>query len=178
MCVYIFKRPQTSAGDGLKDVCVNEECLKKRNESCDKIIEKCGHNCIGVRGETECIGCLNKQCVPENATNSNEFCNICWVEPLLAAPCIQLECGHIFHFRCVWHKINHGWHAARYKIFSNQLLFFVCVFFVFFENVYGMRYICTNKKGKMQNEHTDTTHTKTKQKQNKKTKKNTKKDNI
>jgi len=44
---------------------------------------------------------------------NSDFCNICWVEDLGSAPCIQLDCGHIFHHSCATSKISNGWSGAR-----------------------------------------------------------------
>ena len=98
---------------GLDNVCNSAECLEKRRWSCDLKHQQCGHNCIGLMGH-ECIKCLNPKCLPKNADlNDEEFCNICWVDPLKAAPCVELECGHYFHFMCLWQKIDRKWPAAR-----------------------------------------------------------------
>jgi len=99
---------------GLKDnVCSSAECIEKRNISCDLVHSECGHPCIGLMGD-KCLPCLNPKCVPKNADlNDEEYCNICWVEPLRASPCIKLECGHYFHFLCLLKKIKKKWPAAR-----------------------------------------------------------------
>ena len=49
----------------------------------------------------------------KGADTDDDFCNICWVDPLRAAPCVSLECGHLFHFMCLWQKIDRKWPAAR-----------------------------------------------------------------
>eukprot|EP01084_Bolivina_argentea_P004506 8581_1 len=90
--------------DGLDNVCSSAECIEKRRWSCDLKHKQCGHNCIGLMGH-ECIKCLNIKCVAKGAPiNDDEYCNICWVDPLRAAPCVQLECSHYFHFMCLWQK--------------------------------------------------------------------------
>merc|ERR1719204_180250 len=97
---------------GLDNVCNAPECLEKRRWSCD-LKHPCGHNCIGLMGH-ECIPCLDPECCPPSADVTDEdFCNICWVDPLRAAPCVELECGHFFHFMCLWQKIDRKWPAVR-----------------------------------------------------------------
>jgi len=66
-------------GEGLMWCCRDDECLSKRNISCDKI-NKCGHPCRGVRNELECPPCIHEDCVGKNTTNEEDYCNICWVE--------------------------------------------------------------------------------------------------
>jgi hypothetical protein len=39
----------------------------------------------------------------------DDYCNICWVEGVGAAPAIRLRCGHIFHHSCVVNKLSNGW---------------------------------------------------------------------
>ena len=42
-----------------------------------------------------------------------DFCNICWTEALEDAPCIQLGCGHVFHYSCAVAKLQQGWPGPR-----------------------------------------------------------------
>jgi len=105
--------PDFSLKEGLSAVCTDPECLEKKRWSCDLVHSECGHNCIGLMGH-ECIECLDRECQPKGAPlTDDEFCNICWVDPLRAAPCVELECGHYFHFMCLWQKIDRKWPAAR-----------------------------------------------------------------
>ena len=123
-------------------VCNNDECMSKYDESCHKILY-CGHPCIGIKQEKECPNCIHKDCVKQrmqesknerkdnnnhnkqhkanakkiemidNDTNSEDYCNICWVDPLYSAPCIRLDCGHYFHFDCIRNKLSKGYPSAR-----------------------------------------------------------------
>ena len=68
---------------------------------CDLKHIECGHNCIGLMGH-ECIPCINPNYVKNNddedCVKDDEYCNICWIDPLFASPCIKLTCGDYFHF--------------------------------------------------------------------------------
>merc|ERR1719148_266575 len=101
---------------GLDNVCSAAECLEKRRWSCDLKHDGCEHNCIGLMGH-ECIPCLDPECCEadgkEADVTNEDYCNICWVDPLKAAPSVKLECGHYFHFMCLWQKIDRKWPAAR-----------------------------------------------------------------
>jgi E3 ubiquitin-protein ligase MYCBP2 len=58
---------------------------------------------------------LNEDCVKVaggNDQKSDDFCNICWVEALEASPCIQLDCGHVFHYDCIAKKVSNKWAGA------------------------------------------------------------------
>lgn len=100
-------------GEGLTWCCREDECLTKRNISCDKIL-KCGHLCRGIRGERQCPPCLNVDCIASREdTNEEDYCNICWVEGLGQAPCVKLECRHYFHYNCIRTIIEKGWPSAR-----------------------------------------------------------------
>jgi E3 ubiquitin-protein ligase MYCBP2 len=98
-------------GPGLLNVCNTTECLEKRQWSCDKIFA-CGHECIGLRGHP-CLDCMNQECVAKDANTDDDFCNICWVDPLRVCPTLKLSCGHFFHFMCLWQKIDGKWPSAR-----------------------------------------------------------------
>jgi len=46
-------------------------------------------------------------------SNGDDYCTICYVEGLSAAPSVQLLCGHVLHWQCVQKKINGSWSGAR-----------------------------------------------------------------
>eukprot|EP00484_Ammonia_sp_Unknown_P018671 CAMPEP_0197045784 /NCGR_PEP_ID=MMETSP1384-20130603/21583_1 /TAXON_ID=29189 /ORGANISM="Ammonia sp." /LENGTH=238 /DNA_ID=CAMNT_0042477447 /DNA_START=34 /DNA_END=747 /DNA_ORIENTATION=+ len=96
---------------GLDKVCNDAKCLENRRWSCDEVLS-CGHNCIGLMGH-ECLECLHPKCAQDASLTDEEFCNICWVDPLRSAPTVKLSCGHYFHFMCLWQKIDRKWPAAR-----------------------------------------------------------------
>jgi E3 ubiquitin-protein ligase MYCBP2 len=99
--------------ESLKFVCNNEECLKKRDNSCLKMLP-CGCPCRGVRGETECAPCLNPEHAPSDVNQfMDDFCNICFTDTLGSGPCVQLECSHVFHYSCVKKRIEEGWSSPQ-----------------------------------------------------------------
>jgi len=96
--------------DQLANVCKLEECITYAQEACTRVMD-CGHLCLGTRGESTCLGCLDcNSCDGQSAT---DYCNICWVSDLTAAPCVRLKCGHIFHMHCIVEKITAKWAGAR-----------------------------------------------------------------
>lgn len=72
---------------------------------------------LGVHDEANCLPCL--QCTPGLAQDKDDYCNICWTEPLGAAPCLQLGCGHIFHMSCIQTLLANKW--GGYRIHFNFL---------------------------------------------------------
>jgi len=96
----------------LRLVCNQKDCLTKRDNSCLQM-QRCGHCCGGIKDEVKCLPCLHPDCERDNTQKNSDYCNICWVEDLGSAPCIQLDCGHIFHYSCATSKISNGWSGAR-----------------------------------------------------------------
>lgn len=45
--------------------------------------------------------------------DGDDYCNICFVESLHAAPSIRLKCGHVFHIKCVKTNVEKKWPGAR-----------------------------------------------------------------
>jgi len=97
---------------GWDNVCHLQECQDRRKQSCGKI-HPCGHPCIGIRGETKCPPCFHPDCVPKGGKTHDDYCTICYVEGWSAAPCVQLECKHVFHYHCLMQKLKTRWPAAR-----------------------------------------------------------------
>lgn len=66
-------------------------------------MQACGHPCCGIKGEKQCPPCMFEECVKKNNSeiSGDDYCNICFVEGLIAAPCIIAKCGHAFHFHCL-----------------------------------------------------------------------------
>lgn len=87
------------------DICNSKDCQKELLSSCTKMLG-CGHPCSGVKGEKDCLPCLREGCCEKFADKlgnqkGDDYCAICYVESLTAAPSIQCGCGHIFHLKCV-----------------------------------------------------------------------------
>jgi E3 ubiquitin-protein ligase MYCBP2 len=62
----------------------------------------------------KCLPCLNEDCKPSSVTQEeDDFCPICYSEAISQAPCVQLKCGHIFHYECIKKKIESKWPGAR-----------------------------------------------------------------
>ncbi|CAE8644205.1 unnamed protein product [Polarella glacialis] len=121
-------------------------CVEKERRACGKRLAACGHFCGGIRGESACLPCLNRGCrtkassssilpgtVPVSSGTScssskgprgdlpdgEEWCPICWTEPLNAAPAIRLGCGHVLHCHCLEAMIRKGHTASRRLAFKN-----------------------------------------------------------
>lgn len=100
----------------LAHVCADEECVGKRELSCQRMLP-CGHPCGGVRGESTCLPCLygcggggeEDAMRPE----AEDLCRICWTEELRAGPAVQLKCGHTFHHECISRLVGAKWLGAR-----------------------------------------------------------------
>lgn len=48
------------------------------------------------------------------------MCIICFTESLFSAPCIQLECNHVFHYHCVKTVLEKRWSGARISFTFSQ----------------------------------------------------------
>jgi len=95
--------------EALKLVCNNSLCLEKRGMSCRKSHSNCGHPCNGTLDEKYCMSCINDGCEYKHKyikQEPDDYCNICFTEELSEAPCIELDCGHIFHFECIQKRLN------------------------------------------------------------------------
>ncbi|KAF0977518.1 hypothetical protein FDP41_003510 [Naegleria fowleri] len=94
-----------------KDVCTSEECQEKLKYACSHV-HKCGHLCCGIKDEFLHLRCL--QCSDElELQEGDDFCNICYTSSLKQAPCIELKCGHIFHYECIRKRLEKKWSGAR-----------------------------------------------------------------
>ena len=90
---------------------------------CDKI-KDCGHNCKGVQGESECLSCLNEECIQVaiDADQANgvlmagaedELCGICFTSELSEEACVRIACGHVFHANCLQLLLTHRWTTKK-----------------------------------------------------------------
>eukprot|EP00931_Biecheleriopsis_adriatica_P044095 TRINITY_DN25195_c0_g1_i1.p1 TRINITY_DN25195_c0_g1~~TRINITY_DN25195_c0_g1_i1.p1 ORF type:complete len:542 (+),score=83.78 TRINITY_DN25195_c0_g1_i1:125-1750(+) len=108
-------------------------CAEKERRSCGKRLP-CGHPCGGVHGERECVlpcfyGCKprasgsatagNRSAVVQDNVSGDDWCSICWTEPLRSAPCIRMACGHVMHQHCVEAMIRKGRETGRRLTFKN-----------------------------------------------------------
>jgi hypothetical protein len=102
-------------------VCSDPTCKEYSLSLCNKTLS-CGHHCCGTRGEAKCPPCLERDCPSMAAAsssslaapvNGDEFCPICYVDCLRAAPVMKLECGHIFHEHCIRKRIQSKWKGSR-----------------------------------------------------------------
>jgi len=93
-----------------KKVCKSKECKSRRRNSCRQRLS-CGHHCYGVKNEHRCLPCLNENCRDSN--NEHDFCSICFIEGLGAAPSVQMICGHIVHYHCLVTQLEKRWVGPR-----------------------------------------------------------------
>ena len=54
--------------------------------------------------------CLNKNCSKQD---EDDYCNLCFTEALKSAPCVKLDCSHIFHEECVLKRLGSKWNGPR-----------------------------------------------------------------
>ncbi|KAJ3430755.1 e3 ubiquitin-protein ligase mycbp2 [Anaeramoeba flamelloides] len=104
------------------EVCNSSGCVELFKNACNKKLP-CGHFCCGIKDEEVHLGCLQEKCqnkildVKKNDKQtdqrSDDFCNICWITSLETAPCIRLQCGHIFHYHCLMMRLKTKWNGAR-----------------------------------------------------------------
>jgi hypothetical protein len=101
-------------------VCTSDECRAKQRVACEHV-HPCSHACGGLRFEQTHLPCLVDECEQGEAARaaakvsqvSDDFCNICWVDPLCGAPTLQLGCGHLFHLACAQRRVQERWGNAR-----------------------------------------------------------------
>uniref|UniRef100_A0A336LRN5 RCR-type E3 ubiquitin transferase n=1 Tax=Culicoides sonorensis TaxID=179676 RepID=A0A336LRN5_CULSO len=104
------------------NVCAEQQCQEYAAEACNKILS-CGHFCNGIANEEKCL-CLHSKCQRSSLTSAkqnepkltqdgDDMCMICFTEALSAQPSIQLNCGHVFHYRCCKQVLVKRWHGAR-----------------------------------------------------------------
>jgi len=115
----------------LPDVCAKAECQQRGRDTCWLVHGDCHHPCGGIAAEAtaevrgpppavgaacgpRCLPCLHEACVKPGAQqNAEDYCNVCFVEALRAAPAVQLQCGHAFHHHCLVAKLKAGWVGPR-----------------------------------------------------------------
>ncbi|CAG9311497.1 unnamed protein product [Blepharisma stoltei] len=95
----------------VRPVCSEAACLELYENSCKKILP-CGHQCFGTNGETECFPCLEEECAQGGPT-IYDYCAICYIDGLGAAPCVKLICGHLLHYHCLNTYLEKRWVGPR-----------------------------------------------------------------
>ncbi|KAI6189442.1 RCR-type E3 ubiquitin transferase [Aphelenchoides bicaudatus] len=103
--------PLKSDTDIHQGVCTYSECQELLKDACKKLLP-CGHFCSGILNETKCLPCFTCPST-DNKQDGDDLCVICFTDRLGAAPCIQLDCGHYFHFRCVKTVLEKRWNGPR-----------------------------------------------------------------
>ncbi|KAK9824279.1 hypothetical protein WJX72_009118 [[Myrmecia] bisecta] len=94
-------------------ICRSPACQGKLREACTKELP-CGHRCGGVRGEEECLPCLEGCSRPSTASSSrahvhgDDDCHMC-CESLRSGPVILLQCGHSCHLDCAREQLRQGY---------------------------------------------------------------------
>ncbi|VDO35838.1 unnamed protein product [Onchocerca flexuosa] len=96
--------------DGL---CNHEECRHLATFACQRQLS-CSHICGGIRDEEICLPCMNCRKPDTNIKqDADDLCVICFTDRLGGAPCIQLTCEHVFHYRCVQTVLEKRWNGPR-----------------------------------------------------------------
>lgn len=65
-----------------------------------------------VPGFEPAAGCC-LPCLHCDLKSADEYCLICYCDSLAAQPCIQLQCGHVFHAACVKAQVHAGYPGIR-----------------------------------------------------------------
>jgi E3 ubiquitin-protein ligase MYCBP2 len=104
---------------GAAITCYEERCISAAMQACTATLQ-CGHFCGGVFDEPSShhLPCLVEDCPGHEAAlnlhqTAEETCGICGSEQLSQAPCVQISCGHVFHFSCLQQRIASGWNGKR-----------------------------------------------------------------
>lgn len=112
--------PSKGWAPALQDCCTSPDCLARRQIACPRTLP-CGHFCSGCNFDDKfnCHpSCMHEECVAKarkegkNVVDGSEYCTICYCEGLEQAPCIHLECGHVYHYDCVKKKLDSKWSGA------------------------------------------------------------------
>ena len=74
----------------------------------------CGHACGGCKGEAENehLPCLEVECRSGDKATKLDNCQVC-SHALGEEPCLELDCGHIFHAGCIRELLRHRWSTQR-----------------------------------------------------------------
>ena len=74
----------------------------------------CGHTCGGCKGETneDHLPCLEVECRSGDKSTKLDNCQVC-SHALGDEPCMELDCGHVFHAGCIRELLRHRWSTQR-----------------------------------------------------------------
>ncbi|XP_076822444.1 E3 ubiquitin-protein ligase MYCBP2-like isoform X2 [Clavelina lepadiformis] len=104
-----------SSDDGqlaVGNVCSDPACQQHAARACTRT-HQCGHLCGGVKDEESCLPCLQPSCNPALNQDADDMCMVCFTDALAAAPAVQLDCGHIFHYSCCEMQLQKQWAGPR-----------------------------------------------------------------
>lgn len=91
--------------------CIIKENVEWSQNLCSKTL-MCGHSCNGIKGETQCGGCLKIGCADSRYSESDP-CLICQTNSLGEAPCVWMTCGHVIHYHCLLMALENGYPGPR-----------------------------------------------------------------
>jgi E3 ubiquitin-protein ligase MYCBP2 len=97
----------------LTQVCDNVDCRSNVAIACSQTHTDCAHLCGGVVGEKQCLPCMKCARDTRLRQDADDLCVICFTDRLGAAPCVLLQCGHVFHYACVRQSLTKRWHGPR-----------------------------------------------------------------
>lgn len=97
--------------DSVRPLCSKPDCNSMYSVACKKILA-CGHQCYGVKNESECLSCLSEDCAGDSI-GEHDFCCMCYMDGLGMAPAIQLQCGHMLHYPCILECLAKRWVGPR-----------------------------------------------------------------
>lgn len=104
------RAPADDTPPALRLVCDAAACQAKAAQSCAAMLA-CGHACCGIVDEAPHLQCLQCDDPASGDPLGGEWCGICYVDALSAAPSIQLECGHVFHYECTVARLRNRWNG-------------------------------------------------------------------
>jgi hypothetical protein len=101
------------ANKGLSiDICSSPGCFEYKNQTCNKILQNCNHQCFGATTDAECLPCLYTYCNSYDKSNfqqhHNSQCCIC-LYPISKYPATKLPCNHIIHKKCIEDRLIARW---------------------------------------------------------------------
>ena len=71
-CWEELQQPSISDEEAFQDVCRTESCIELMKASCNKV-HQCGHPCRGFANETQCMPCLNADCLKNHNRTYPQF---------------------------------------------------------------------------------------------------------